>query len=177
MAENLKVTKYNDGAIIPLVTERAEWANLSTPGYCWMSNNKSSHKNRYGALYNWYTVNTCKLCPTGWHVPTIERTILTDYLGGEDVAGGKLKEEGTANWNSPNEGATNETGFTARPGGSRDGNGRFWHPGYGYKGLWWSSSEFDEDRAWCRQLNYDDSSLFRYDGSKIVGMSVRCVKD
>ena len=99
MVENLKTTKYNDGTSIPLVTDATDWHNLLTPGYCWNNNDEATYKATYGALYNWYTVNTGNLCPTGWHVPgDAEWTTLTTYLGGEDVAGGKLKEVGITHW-------------------------------------------------------------------------------
>ena len=92
---------------------------LTTPGYCWYNNDENANKNIYGALYNWYTVNTGKLCPAGWHVQTNEEWgLLTTYLGGNNIPG-KLKEAGTAHWASPNTGATNESGFTAMPGGQR----------------------------------------------------------
>ena len=89
MVENLKTTKYNDGTAIPLVTDNTAWGALTTPGYCWYNNDSATYKNTYGALYNWYAVNTGKLAPTGWHVPTdSEWTVLTTYLGGQSVAGG-----------------------------------------------------------------------------------------
>src|SRR5450759_4787246 len=95
MVENLKTTKYNDGITIPLVIDNTAWTDLITPKYSWF-NNDIANKEVYGALYNWYTVNTNKLCPKGWHIPTDEEwTTLTTYLGGEGVAGGKLKETGT----------------------------------------------------------------------------------
>ena len=118
MVENLKTTRYNDGSPIPFVTDSSSWSNLTTPGYCWY-NNDTTNKNTYGALYNWFAVNTGKLAPTGWHVPTDDEwTTLTTYLGGESIAGGKLKETGTTHWRTPNAGATNEIGFTASSGWS-----------------------------------------------------------
>ena len=117
MAENLKTTKYRDGTSIPLVTENTAWLNLTTPGYCWYNNDAAHYKSTYGALYNWYVLNAGSngwknVCPTGWHVPTdAEWTTLTTYLGGESIAGGKLKETGTSHWLSPNTVATNETGL------------------------------------------------------------------
>ena len=116
---NLKTTKYNDGTSIPNVTNDTSWSNLTTGAYCWY-NNDVSYKNPYGALYNWYAVNTGKLAPKGWHVPSdAEWTTLITYLGGESIAGGKLKEAGTTHWLSPNTEATNSTGFSALPGGRR----------------------------------------------------------
>jgi uncharacterized protein (TIGR02145 family) len=176
MAENLKTTKYNDGTAIPNVTDGTAWHALSTPAYCWYNNDAATNKATYGALYNWYTVNTGKLCPTGWHVPTdAEWTTLTDYLGGINVAGGKLKEIGTTHWSSPNTGATNETGFTALPGGSRVGYGYF--GGIGSFGDWWSSSESSTYDAWYRNVDNGSSDVDRGDGNKFNGCSVRCVRD
>ncbi|MBI5010148.1 MAG: fibrobacter succinogenes major paralogous domain-containing protein, partial [Bacteroidia bacterium] len=118
MKENLKTTKLNDGIALPNVIDNAAWAALTTTGYCWYNNDATTYKSTYGALYNWYAVNTGKLCPIGWHVPSDDEwTLLTTFRGGYSVAGGKLKETGTLHWTSPNTGATNETGFTALPGG------------------------------------------------------------
>ncbi|MFN8240238.1 MAG: FISUMP domain-containing protein [Bacteroidales bacterium] len=177
MAENLKTTKYNDGTAIPLVTNNTAWSNLTTPGYCWYNNDAVTYKNTYGALYNWYTINTGKLCPAGWHVPSdAEWTTLLTYLGGKDVAGGKLKEIGTTHWTSSNTGATNETGFTALPGGAREGNGDF--EGIGSGGCWWSTTEYYTNYVWYRDMNSDNSNVGR-DGNdgKPYGLSVRCLKD
>lgn len=118
IAENLKTTKYNDGTSIPLVTDNRDWSLLFTPAYCWYNNDEINNKITYGALYNWYTLNTGKLCPSGWHVPNnTEWAVLASYLGGPEVAGGKMKVPGTDYWNSPNTGATNSSGFSAFPGG------------------------------------------------------------
>ena len=176
MKENLKVTKYNDGTAIPLVTDGTEWSSLTTPGYCCYNNDAATYINVYGTLYNWYTVNTGKLCPQEWHVPTdAEWSTLTTYLGGESVAGGKLKEAGSTHWNSPNTSATNKTGFTALPGGYRDIYGRFGN--VGNLGYWYSSTEYATDRAYHRSLNYNLSSVYRNGGFKSNGFSVRCVRD
>jgi uncharacterized protein (TIGR02145 family) len=176
MAENLKTTKYNDGTTIPLVTDGTAWGALSTPGYCWYGNNAATYKATYGALYNWYTVNTGKLCPTGWHVPTDEEWItLTDYLGGASVAGGKLKELGTVHWASPNAGATNATGFSALPGGYRYDYGPFNY--IGSNGSWWTSNGIYTYDAWFRYMNYNNSGVSSYSTSKKNGNSVRCLRD
>lgn len=115
--ENLKTTKYKDGTAIPLATDNTAWSNLTTPGYCWYNNDASANKNVYGGLYNWYTVSTNNLCPSGWHVSTdLDWTTISNYLGGGFDAAVKLKETGTDHWSAPNAGVTNETGFTARPG-------------------------------------------------------------
>ena len=176
IAENLKTTKYNDGAAIPNVTDATEWAALTTPSYCWYWNDATTFKATYGALYNWYAVNTGKLCPAGWHVPTdAEWTTLTTFLGGENVAGGKLKETGTTHWASPNTGATNETGFTALPGGIRLINGKYY--GDGYYIYWWSSTEYTTSHVWDRCLYFDSANMTSYFDSKQAGFSVRCLKD
>jgi len=175
MVENLKTTKYNDGTDIPLVTDDYEWEVLTTPGYCWYDND-ITNKTPYGALYNWYAVNTGKLCPTGWHVHTdAEWTTLTTYLGGENVAGGKLKEAGTTHWASPNTGAVDEYDFTALPGGGRDVDGTFLY--FGYEGYWWSATGYSATDAYCWAMYYDYSRIFRNYVSKKVGFSVRCVKN
>jgi uncharacterized protein (TIGR02145 family) len=176
MAENLKTTKYNDGTVIPLVKDSATWATLSTPGYCWNNNDSDSYKDSYGALYNLYAVNTVILCPVGWHVPSdSEWTVLSDFLGGESIAGGKLKDANLTHWESPNQDATNETGFTALPGGARDSNGVFYY--VGYHGGWWSSTEVYTVTAWIRNLDYNSGILVRDRVTKQMGLSVRCLKD
>ena len=176
MTENLRTTKYNDGADIPLVTIYAEWEAMTTPGYCWYENNEATYKANYGALYNWYTVNTGKLCPTGWHVPTDEEwTTLANYLGGLSVAGGRLKETGTAHWLSPNTGATNEFGFTALPGGGRADHGKFLY--IGVAGYWWSSSEVNVDLAPASQMVLFDPAIGINELPKWLGFSVRCLRN
>jgi uncharacterized protein (TIGR02145 family) len=180
MAENLKTTKYNNGTLIHLETNNNGWYNLVTSGYCWY-NNDIANKANYGALYNWYAVNTGKLCPTGWHVPSdSEWTTLITYLGGEAIAGGKLKESGITHWNSPNDGATNESGFTALPGGYRRKpvlDISFWS--IGTIGLWWSSTEENETNTWRWGIGNEDLFVTRYSVSKSFGFgySIRCAKD
>jgi uncharacterized protein (TIGR02145 family) len=183
MMENLKTTKYNDGIAIPLVKDDKTWEALTTPAYCWYKNDAASNKNAYGALYNWYAVSTNKLCPRGWHVPTdAEWTILTIYLGGEGAAGGKLKEKGTNRWESPNSGATNESGFTALPGGSRNYAGAFDYSGsnglfFRSNGCWWSSTELYTFNAYYRRMYNSLSVVYRSLSVKQSGYSVRCLKD
>jgi uncharacterized protein (TIGR02145 family) len=176
MAENLRTTTYNDGTAIPNVTDNDSWVT-STGAYCNYNNTTSSDTiATYGRLYNWYTINTGKLAPKGWHVPTdAEWTTLTTYLGGESVSGGKLKETGTTHWISPNTGAANETGFTALPGGYRFNDGAFY--GIGSFDSWWSTTEYNATLAWYRLMYFNDSDVLRDYYDKKVGMSVRCVKD
>jgi len=128
----------------------------------------------YGVLYNWTAAMNA--CPDGWHLPSdAEWTELTDYLGGESVAGGKLKETGTTHWASPNTGATNETGFTALPGGYRNSNGAFLN--IGFDGYWWSATEYSATDAWNRNMLYNDSTVYRNDDNLEFGFSVRCLRD
>jgi uncharacterized protein (TIGR02145 family) len=177
MAENLRTTKYNDGTSIPIVPDNKDWGYLSTPGYCWCKNDPATFKNIYGALYNWFAVNTGKLAPTGWHVPTDEEwTILTTFLGGEAIAGGKMKESGTAHWRSTNTGASNSSGFTALPCGYRSHyKGDFFY--LSSNTYFWSSSEGDETGAWYRLLFESENVSRRYLDCKADGFSVRCLKD
>jgi len=176
LVQNLKTTRYNDGTSIPYVTDNATWIGLSTNAYSWY-NNDAANKATYGALYNWYTVNSGKLCPAGWHVPTdAEWTILTVYLGGDIVAGGKLKETGTTHWLSPNTGATNESGFTALPGGCRGNiNGSFFY--IANDGYWWSSTESSAGISLYKLLEYNYPGAAGGGYSKVMGLSVRCVRD
>jgi uncharacterized protein (TIGR02145 family) len=175
LKENLKTIRYNDGTNIPLVTDNAAWSVLNSPAYCWY-NNDIGNKNTYGALYNWYAVNTSKLCPTGWHVPSdAEWTQLTNYLGGEGVAGGKIKETGTTHWESPNTGATNESGFTALPAGIRGLDGTF-HSIWRYSD-WWSATVMASNAAFCRQISFSSYEVSSSGANKEAGFSVRCLKD
>jgi len=181
MAENLRVTKLNDGTPIPNITLGSEWVKLTTPGHCWYANNESDNKENYGALYNWYAVNSGKLAPLGWHVATQEEwTVLINYLGGEAEAGGKMKEPGLVFWNSPNADANNFSGFSARAGGGRDCFCSGTH-GLKDKGYWWTSTASDnKDMAYYHTLNKEAGTI---DNSvnivnyKALGFSVRCVKD
>jgi uncharacterized protein (TIGR02145 family) len=177
MAENLKTTKYNDGAAIPLVTDN-NFINLTTPAYCWYNNDAPTYKNTYGAIYNWYTVNTGKLCPTGWHVPSeVEFNTLFTFLGGIGVAGPKLKEAGTTHWGSLNVGSTNESGFTALPGGGRGYQGAFYY--IGNTGFWWSSTEKSPIFGLAITIfSFNSSpSTEAKQTNKEGGYSVRCLKN
>ncbi len=179
MVENLKTIHYNNGNSIDYPgIDNAAWQNNTTGAYSWYDNDEGLYKETYGALYNWHAVNSGILCPTGWHVPSDEEwTILTTYLGGESIAADKLKEAGDNHWFYLNAG-TNETGFTALPGGVRPYDGIFTGP-VGWSGLWWSSTE-DQDlltTVWCRQMYTSWSNVERMYMSDKVGISVRCVKN
>ncbi len=177
MAENLKTTKLNDGVDLPNVTDNIAWGGMSSTGaYCYYMNDAIGNAEVYGALYNWFAVGTGKLCPTGWHVPTDEEwDTLIDYLGGETVAGGKMKATGTSLWNPPNSMADNESGFTAIPGGYRNNVGGFEYTGW--IGAWWSATESNAGRAYGRDVAYNDAFVAKPNFYKQNGVSVRCVKD
>jgi len=203
MAENLRVTHYRnmDGCptvapgaapwvtanpevstylydAIPYVTDDATWSVLTSGAYC-NYNNSEANALIYGNLYNWYAVADSRgIAPVGWHVPIdAEWQTLVDILGGELIAGGALKETGTAHWVDPNTG-TDEFGFTALPGGYRLINGTF--RGMGTNALFWSCTE-DESAfmpfGWYRSLFNSSSGILRLSDSKRIGMSVRCVRD
>lgn len=174
-AENLRTITYKDGTAIPNVTDGSTWSSLSTPAYCWYHNDEATNKPKYGALYNWYTVNTGKLCPTGWHVPTnTEWTELTDYIGYD--SGTKLKA--TSGWT--NGGGTDDYGFSALPGGMRFSFGTFSDDSNydaGYAGVWWSATESNETSAWEWNMYYDSEYVPLSVSDKPDGVSVRCARD
>jgi uncharacterized protein (TIGR02145 family) len=176
MKQNLNTSRYNNGSQIPNVTDNTTWASLSTGARCYYNNDSLTYANTYGTLYNWYTVNTGNLCPTGWHVPSdAEWTTLTTYLGGENIAGGKLKEADLAHWNWPNLLATNETNFTALPGGYRGYSGTF--VAIGYDGYWWSSTAYSSVGAWHMQMSFSSNLAYIYNYGNTIGFNVRCLRD
>jgi len=179
MAQNLKVTHYRDGTPIPREPDPAAWSALRTGAYIEYDLLNVLNAGIYGLLYNFYAVaDPRNLCPAGWHVPTHdEYSDMEAYLAGASIAGGKLKETGTTHWQSPNEGATNETGFTALPGGARWGNGAFGD--INQHGYWWTSSQpYDETAAYNRTMTYLYTWIaFSTSYKKWNGFSVRCVKD
>jgi uncharacterized protein (TIGR02145 family) len=175
MVSNLRVTHYRNGEIIANLPVDADW-DSATSAWCDYSN-VAANGAKYGHLYNWYAVNDSRnIAPVGWHVPTdAEWTTLTTYLGGESVAGGKLKESGILNWLSPNTNATNETGFSALPGGNRDFNGTFYN--VGYSSDWWSSTNYDSANARYRNMGFNHGYVVSLYNNKLSGMSVRCIRD
>jgi uncharacterized protein (TIGR02145 family) len=182
MAENLKVSKYNDGtSILNITTDNLLWENNKTGAWSYY-NNDEANSTKYGKLYNWYAVSTTtngnkNICPTGWHVPTdAEWTVLTTYLGGNSLAGFKMKEVGTTSWNSSNTDATNTSLFSALPGGQRNIPGNY--SNIGTTGNWWSSSESSNiEKAWNRNLFNNSGNVTINEYRKGNGYSVRCLKD
>jgi uncharacterized protein (TIGR02145 family) len=174
-AEDLKVTRLNDGTPIPHVKREDAWINRKDPAYCWY-NNDSLNSGEYGALYNGYAVGTGKLCPKGWHVSTEEDWwILGTSLGSELLAGDRLKEAGTNHWKGTNAMATGETGFNALPGGFRSYNGSYTY--IGKSGYWWTSTTPDQTRSQFFNIRYKTGELFELLGEQSNGFCVRCVMD
>jgi uncharacterized protein (TIGR02145 family) len=176
MEKNLEVTTYRNGDPIPYVTDATAWAALTTGAWCYY-NNDPANGSLYGKLYNWYAVNDPRgLAPVGWHVPTDgELTTLSTTLGGDAVAGGKMKVVGTTRWTGTNTGANNSSGFAGLPGSNRNSNGLFGT--FGDNGNWWSSTEGSPTTVLFRSLNSSIGSLISNFNSKKFGYSVRCIKD
>jgi uncharacterized protein (TIGR02145 family) len=189
MAENLKTTKLNDNTPILNITDNATWAGdsiLMTPAYCWYNNDATTYKATYGAMYNWYTLNTGKLCPSGWHAPTdTEFNTLELYLGVPlaqiDNLGWRGTDQGsqmksTTGWATGQNG-TNISGFTALPGGYRyAASGTF--NDMGNLTYWWSSTELPATTlAWYRRLDGSNNASYKADTQKRGGKYVRCIKN
>jgi uncharacterized protein (TIGR02145 family) len=187
MAENLNAGRYRNGDPIPNVADDTKWGELTIGGWCFY-NNESKNENPWGRLYNWHAVNDPRgLAPECWHIPTDEEwqelelhlgmgkhmVNITGWRG--TMGGGKLKEAGLSHWHEPNEGATNESGFTAVPGGYRDVEGGFYV--LGASGYWWSSSEFTRHFAWYRSLYFSSSKIHRTNSYEGDGFSIRCLRD
>jgi uncharacterized protein (TIGR02145 family) len=172
-SENLNVEHYRNGDPIPQVQDKEQWDNLTTGAWCYYDNN-SGNGTTYGKLYNWYAVNDSRgLAPDGWHIPSdAEWTKLTDFLGGAEVAGEKMKTN--SGWNENGNG-TNSSGFTAIPGGYRNHEGYFIN--IGRNGLFWSSTEFSSDNAWFRNVIGSIPDVYKPNYGKDFGLSIRCVKD
>jgi uncharacterized protein (TIGR02145 family) len=184
MAKNLGTTKLNDGTPIQYIVKAEDWKTASTAAYCWYNHDESSYKTLYGALYNFYTIETEKLCPVGWHVPSDSDWIkLASHLGDSDlidlnmsVAGGALKEKDTIHWVSPNIGATDTAGFGAIPAGFRSGvTGEFY--GLGTEANWHSTYFYNEMMKNYIIINNKSILGYGLGGRKQNGFSVRCVKD
>ncbi len=180
MAENLRAIHYQDGSPVQNVTDIKAWIRLNNGAYCFYGND-TLNKNVYGVLYNWFTVaDPHKICPAGWHVPSDnEWTVLENYLGGSEVAGMKIKETGLRHWVNPNLGASNESGFTALPSGSRYFSINDDFLGLRFYCMWWSSTEHNtfNESAWYRSLNTSEIVSGRNYYLKKSGFSIRCVMD
>ena len=172
MAENLRVTYYQNGDEIPNITENQEWQSISYGAWAYY-NNDSQFNTIYGKLYNWFVAGDSRnICPEGWHVPSDQDlNILANHLG--QNAGGKLKTTGFEYWNSPNFGATNETGFSALPSGGRNSNGTFRR--MGERTYIWSNTESNNENAFYRILEYDSGNFIRNDFEKNFGRPIRCL--
>jgi uncharacterized protein (TIGR02145 family) len=186
MAENLKTTRLNDGTAIPNVVVDSEWIALTTPSYCWYNNDDASYKATFGALYNWYAVNTGKLCPTGWHVPSFDEWVIlynpdlansgVVIANGISISGSELMEPGTTHWSKSEITGTNETGFTALPGGFRSGSFMY----INYRSRYWTSNLTYIDHVNYYPIpitsSYNNSPMWRWQ-AKRDGLSIRCIKD
>lgn len=188
MKENMATTHYADGTALVDGTGAGDISGDYITKYMFDHNDNPTNTATYGKLYIWAAAmngaassnsnpsEVQGVCPTGWHLPSNnEWTELTDYLGGESVAGGKMKETGTTHWNSPNTGATNSSGFTALPGGGRWYDGSF--SGVGGNSYFWSATESSSVHAMVRKLSNNTSVVENLSFYKTVGYSVRCVKD
>ena len=175
MAENLHTTKYSNGDPIPNVQDKDQWINLNSGAWVHY-NNDSQYENPYGKLYNWYAVTDSRnVCPSGWHVPTqTEWNELIGYLGGENIAGGKMKSVGTQFWQNQNVDATNESGFTGVPGGIRRYDGYF--SKLGEDGEWWSITT-DTTYGLIELNSYSGSVGIVTMTGPMKGLSVRCIKN
>jgi uncharacterized protein (TIGR02145 family) len=186
MKENLATTKYNNGTSIPLVTDSIAWFNLTTPGYCWYKNDSATNKNPYGALYNWYTVNTGNLCPTGWHVPSnaewhtlvlfLDPSATDCYCTESAIAGNSLKEAGLVHWGTGNNG-NNSSNFTAVGSGFRNYFNKSYQGKTAVTYLWTATPNSPYETAWHRWLSNNSSNVYEYLDKKNQAMSVRCIKD
>jgi uncharacterized protein (TIGR02145 family) len=191
MAENLKVTKYRDGADIPYVNDPALWVSTRSGAQCAWEINDPAPIAKYGRLYNYYAVTDARnLCPTGWHVPSDEEwTTLSNYLisngygyggSGTDIAKALAS---TTDWTSfgvagcvgNDQLSNNASGFTGLPGGLRNLQGLFYS--MWMVGAWYSSTAINDSDAWFRILNYNYTEFGKFQNKKVVGASVRCLKD
>ena len=185
MAENLKVTKFNDNTDITLASDAAAWIALTGPGFCWYNNDPDFNKPVYGALYNWYAANSANICPTGWHTATNDEYDAMEVglgLAQADINiwgwrgtdhGSKMKN--TTGWNA-GENGTNTSGFSALPGGYRFYNDGLFN-GQNTLGYWWTATEHDADRGWYRRLDGNNTAVYKASTDKNAGKAIRCVKD
>lgn len=177
MKENLRTSTYRNGDTILHAHKNTDWDNAASGAWCSVENS-NTHCEIYGKLYNYFAVSDPRgLCPKGWKVPSVEDfNVLAQFLGGEAVAGGKLKEVGTTCWQTPNLGATNESGFSGLPGGQRSATGKFGN--IGNIGTWWTNTKNQDNTAWSVSLfSYTGgNALYKYYNEFNNGLSVRCIK-
>jgi uncharacterized protein (TIGR02145 family) len=179
LKQNLRTTRYNNGVTyIPQVQGHTQWESLNTGARCYYNNDSASYAATYGALYNFFAVDTGMLCPTGWHVPSqAEWDTLINFLGGTAVAGGMLKDTGFTFWNTPNTGATNQTGFTALASGYRNYSSTQTFYQLGYATNFWTSTEVWAEPAYYFTLSFNSSQTLLNWYSKRMGNAVRCLKN
>jgi uncharacterized protein (TIGR02145 family) len=183
MAENLKVTRYNDSRTIENPgKDNAAWENNSTGAFSWYNNDEPDHKEKYGALYNWHAVNTGKLCPAGWRVPIDEQwTNVNKYLVSYTDPDSEIKSaEGRLTLENSGKG-----GFDPIPGGARfsglpggankSGEGYFYYRDKSAR--WWTSTEHSAANAIYRSLYPESTNIYRGQNSKETGFSVRCYRE
>jgi uncharacterized protein (TIGR02145 family) len=187
--ENLRVTRLNDGTPVSKINTNTQWFQAADPAYCYYNKDEGYHKNTYGALYNWASVRTARLCPSGWRVPSDgdwialevflgmrgEELYLSDWRGENENIGGKLKDDSLSLWLSPNMGADNSSGFNALPSGYRDHVGSFMN--VGAYARWWSTTQTDSVLAISRRLSHLRSTIYRGQSLKRHGYAVRCIKE
>ena len=176
LKENLRTTRFNDGTSILNVKKNKLWSEMKSSAYCWYNNDSLGNKGKQGALYNWYAVTSGNICPIGWHVPgDNEWATLIDFLGGDSIAGGKIKEAGTSYWKDKKR-TTNESSFRAVLSGYRYIDGIFYDKGENT--TWWTATEISDINALSRLVSYGGEYIYRIDYySKNHGFSIRCVKD
>jgi uncharacterized protein (TIGR02145 family) len=176
MAENLRTTTFSDGSSIQIAESNSAWTNMNSSAYCWYNNDETTYKATYGAIYNGYTIESGKICPTGWHVPKVEDwSYLREFLGDSATIGGNLKEAGTEHWLTPNRGADNSSGFTALPGGIRYFEGTY--SSIRSYASFWSASMPVTNELWSISLYFADEAFKMNHRSRKYGFSIRCVKD
>lgn len=177
MVHNLNVVTYRNGDPIPMIKDSTNWVNATGGAYC-NYNNDTSLVKTYGRIYNWYAINdNRKLAPEGWHVATAaEWKALVTHLGGVDVAGGKLKVAGFEYWASPNQDATNSSGYSALPGGFRSSDDGTFN-GMGRYGAWWLANAVSDDYASSAALTDITGKAYSNENLKNFGAYIRCVKD
>jgi len=176
MVENLSTTRLNDGTPIKNVVQDEIWANSTGPAYCWF-NNDPGNKNDLGALYNFFSVETGKLCPSGWHVPSkAEWAELIMSLGDSNTAGARIKSTHADYWHNNIVVTTDEFGFSALPGGSRQAIGEFPMNGDSFA-AWWTSTRYNDALAWNHGIYYNTGKIYGGHDKIKCGFSVRCIKN